>query len=92
VLVTDGAIAEAIGELARRTGVFAEPAGAAAYAGLLEARDNGSIKRDERVILLVTGTGLKDLGAARRRLPPIEAIPADLDAVTAAIRKTEGRV
>ncbi len=75
VLVSDGAIVEAIGRLARTTGVFAEPAAAASLAGLDAALEEGLVSRDERVVLLATGTGLKDVAAAARavRLPaPVE--------------------
>src|SRR5260221_422322 len=42
---------------------FAEPSGAACYAGLLRLLEEGSIARDERVVLLVTGSGLKSIDA-----------------------------
>jgi len=61
VTVTDAEILAAEKELARLTGVFAEPSGAASYAGLLRLLDEGRIARDERVVLLVTGSGLKSI-------------------------------
>jgi threonine synthase len=72
VLVEDEAILDAIARLGRTAGVFAEPAAAAALAGLLQGLEEGVVGRDERVVLLVTGTGLKDVAAAARRvnLPP----------------------
>jgi len=86
VLVSDDAILDAIGELARATGVFAEPAAAAALAGLLAALDEGIVARDERVALLVTGSGLKDIAAAGRRIripspvfPELQAVERLLD-------------
>src|SRR2546423_2796353 len=63
VTVTDAEILAAEKELARLTGVFAEPSGAASYAGLLRLLDEGRIARDERVVLLVTGSGLKSIDA-----------------------------
>ena len=77
VLVSDEAILDAIGRLARSTGVFAEPAAAAALAGLLVALEEGLVERHERVVLLVTGTGLKDVAAAARRVsipPPVSPV------------------
>jgi threonine synthase len=74
VIVSDDAIIEAIALLARTTGVFAEPAAAAALAGLLVALEEGMVMLSERVALLVTGTGLKDVPTAMRsvtRPPPI---------------------
>ncbi len=78
--VTDGEILAAIPELAAGAGIFAEPAAAAAYAGLRVAIDRGLVHHDERVVVLSTGTGLKDVpaamravaaaGRAPRRVPP----------------------
>jgi threonine synthase len=67
ILVSDEAILDAIALLARTAGVFAEPAAAAGLAGLLAALEEGIVGRHERVVLLVTGTGLKDIPAAARR-------------------------
>ena len=71
--VTDAEILAAIPSLARRSGVFAEPAGAAAYAGLVRGVEAGVIDRHEEVVLLVTGSGLKDVPAAARAVerPPV---------------------
>ena len=66
VKVSDEEIVAAIPALARETGVFAEPAAAAAYAGFVRACESGAIKSDERVLLMLTGNGLKDVDAARR--------------------------
>lgn len=59
VAVSDDALLRAIGTLAHAGGIIAEPAGAAAFAGLEPALAGGLIARDERVIVHVTGTGLK---------------------------------
>jgi threonine synthase len=61
--VSDEEILFAEKELARLTGVFAEPSGAASYAGLLRLLAEGKISRDEKVVLLVTGSGLKSIDA-----------------------------
>jgi threonine synthase len=63
ITVSDEEILAAEKALARLTGVFAEPSGAASYAGLLRLLDHGKIARDERVVLLVTGSGLKSIDA-----------------------------
>jgi threonine synthase len=76
VKVTDDQIIAAIPKLARETGVFAEPAAAAAYAGLLKMLDNGAIKSDERVLVMLTGNGLKDIDSVRRALTqPLHVSP-----------------
>jgi threonine synthase len=85
VIASDAAIVAAIGTLARTAGVFAEPAAAASLAGLLVALDEGLVDRDERVVLLVTGTGLKDVPAAARGVSIPPPIAPDLDAVERAL-------
>jgi threonine synthase len=74
VSVSDTQILDAIPALAQGCGVFAEPAAAAAYAGLVEALDQGLVQRDERVVILSTGSGLKDVASVMRAVdkePPI---------------------
>jgi len=66
VRVDDEAILAAIPTLAQGCGVFAEPAAAAAYAGLVEAVEEGLVDADERVVVLSTGSGLKDVASAMR--------------------------
>lgn len=87
VAVSDEAILRAIGSLASRAGVLAEPAAAASYAGLQAAIDEGLVRRDDTTVLLVTGTGLKTPqhlmpGPGARQF----AIGADLDEVESALR------
>ncbi len=69
--VSDEEILAAIPALARGCGVFAEPAGAAAYAGLLKAVDEGLVHPEERVVVLVTGNGLKDVTSAMKSVEQI---------------------
>lgn len=59
VAVEDAALLRAIDLLARSAGLLAEPAGAAATAGLAAAAAAGLVRPGERVVALVTGTGLK---------------------------------
>jgi threonine synthase len=66
VCITDDEILEAIPALARATGVFAEPAGAAAYAGLVKAVEMSLVDPEERIVVLNTGSGLKDIKSAMK--------------------------
>jgi threonine synthase len=59
VAVGDGLLLGAVATLARRAGVGAEPAGAAALAGLEPAIEAGLAARPETVVLLVTGREVK---------------------------------
>ncbi len=86
VSVTDEEILSAIPWLASRTGVFAEPAAAAALAGLKSGLETGLVNQAESVVLLITGTGLKDVPAAARAVtrpgpvePTLEAVGARLE-------------
>lgn len=66
VTVSDEEILAAIPALARGSGVFAEPAGAAAWAGLVRAVGAGLVGSSDRVVVISTGSGLKDVASARR--------------------------
>jgi threonine synthase len=59
VAVSDGEIVESMREMARTEGLDACPEGAATLAGLRKLLAEGSVRRDERVVLFNTGTGLK---------------------------------
>lgn len=57
VIVSDEEIIKAIPDLAKKTGVFAEPAGAATWAGVKKAAMEGMLKPDESVVVINTGSG-----------------------------------
>jgi threonine synthase len=61
--VTDDEVIAAIGLLARTEGIFAETAGGVTIATLAKLAASGAIRRDERVVALVTGHGLKTVEA-----------------------------
>jgi len=84
--VSDEAILEAIPVLARGSGVFAEPAGAAAYAGLAEAVSRGLVGSDDRVLVLSTGSGLKDVASAMRAVTAAQTEPMRIRPNLAALR------
>lgn len=81
VAVEDSQISEAINLLGRTTGVFAEPAAAASIAGLCKLVSMGTIKSDEKVVALITGSGLKDVPAAMRTFEMPKAIAPELKEV-----------
>ncbi len=80
VIVKDEQIYAAIAELGQ-VGVFAEPAGATAYAGLVEAIAQGSVAADDPVLVLNTGSGLKDVKAAMQSVSQAPIIAPTLEAV-----------
>jgi threonine synthase len=86
VSVADDAIVNAIPRFARLTGVFAEPAAAASFAGAQRAVQLGLIHKEDRVAIICTGNGLKDIsrahesvGAGLRVQPTIEAVKKTLN-------------
>lgn len=89
VTVSDDAILAAGVVLARLTGVFAEPAAAASLAGLEAARAEDLVGRDERVVLMVTGSGLKDVAAAARSVRLPDPVPPTLDAIAERVQSSK---
>jgi threonine synthase len=83
ITVSDDEILAAISNLARATGVFAEPAAAASYAGFVKLSDAGAIRETDTVLLMITGSGLKDIESARRAVSEPLRVPPDLDEFTA---------
>lgn len=59
--VSDDEITQASAILSRNTGIFAEPAATTAYAGMLAQKNTGKIKPNSKCVVLLTGSGLKDL-------------------------------
>jgi threonine synthase len=83
--VTDREILAAYRLLARREGVFVEPASAASVAGLLHAADAGTLDSGLRVVCTVTGHGLKDPDWAIAGAPRPRTIAADAGAAAEAL-------
>jgi len=80
VTVPDAAILDAIAFLARRTGVFAEPAGAAALAGLRRLAGTGDLAGKSAAVM-ITGNGLKDVASAKRAVGEPIVIEPSLRAI-----------
>jgi threonine synthase len=78
IQVSDDEILQAIVTLARRTGIFAEPAAATAYAGIRHWVARHPEARNMRGVCLITGNGLKDVDAAAGLLGTALEVPPDL--------------
>jgi threonine synthase len=87
VSVTDEEILAAVPVLARDAGVFAEPAGAAPYAGLVKVVSSGAVASDERVVVLATGNGLKDVGSAIQSVGQPIVVEPSFSAVKTVLEK-----
>jgi len=78
--VPDDEIIQSIGEIGP-SGIFAEPAGAAAYAGLKKALREGKIGPEDPVLVINTGSGLKDVRAALKSVGEAPVIEPTLSAL-----------
>ena len=76
--VSDGEVVEGIRLLARTEGIFAETAGGVTVASLKRLADEGVVTPDERVVLYITGLGLKTLDAVEAE--PTATIRPTIDA------------
>ena len=79
--VTDKQILEASKKLAENTGIFAEPAASTAFAGLLSYVDQNKIEDNTNNLVLLTGSGLKDLKSVNELLDIPESVKPDADSL-----------
>jgi threonine synthase len=87
IAISDKEILEAIKYLGSKQGIFAEPAGSTAFAGMVKALEEGKISRKEKVVVLVTGNGLKDVESAKKAGGEVLVINPNLKAVKEAMRE-----
>ena len=87
-MVSDAQILEAYTLLARKEGVFVEPASAASVAGLLKLIKNGYFKghthyakRTSRIVCILTGHGLKDPDRAIKTVKEPKIVKSELNAI-----------
>jgi len=92
ITVTDEEILDAMRVLARRAAVFAEPAGATGYAGLVKAARQGLVGSGDRVVVVVTGNGLKDVRSAMQAAGEARRIEPNLTAVRAALETEKATI
>lgn len=79
VLVSDEEILQASLKLARSTGIFAEPAAAAAMAGFLKWHNQNLIPDGSSSLVLITGSGLKDLESVKNIIKMPGSISCNID-------------
>jgi threonine synthase len=85
ITVSDEAILAAIARLGKE-GIFAEPAASTAFAGLQKAKESGLILSDDPVLVMSTGSGLKDVKAAQQAVQSAPIIEPTLRALEAAMK------
>ena len=90
IRVSDDDILDAVPAMAGGAGVFAEPAGAAAYAGLIAAVDRGLVSPSDEVVVLSTGSGLKDVASAMKAVTAAGTKPMYIDPTLDALKEALG--
>ncbi len=76
--VSDKQILEASSVLAKNTGIFSEPAAATAFAGFLAYKNEGKLAGGSKNVVLLTGSGLKDIKTVSEHLQMPAAIEPQL--------------
>lgn len=79
IAVSDGEILAAMPELARKSGVFGEPAGVTGFAGFKRMAEGGKLSADERIAVVVTGNGLKDIEGAKKAVGKAVTCAPDIE-------------
>jgi threonine synthase len=90
VRVDDDALDAWLLELARIEGIWAEPAAVAPFAAIERLRRDGTITAHDRVVALVTASGMKDTEATEALLPPPPIVTGGLDEMLRALQDTYG--
>ena len=88
VTASDAQIMQAVALTGRLTGIFAEPAAAAAVAGIGVARQQGLLHAKSDVVAMITGNGLKDIQGALRAVGQPYDVPPSIEAVVRIVEKT----
>jgi threonine synthase len=83
--VTDDEILETQRQIVQLEGIFCEPASAAGVAGVRKLVAASRIGRDETVVCVLTGHGLKDPDAVQAEEGSLVPIPPELDAIRSAM-------
>lgn len=87
VSVSDAEISRHLLLLARLEGIFAEPSGVAALAGLTTMIEQGVIDKSETVVVPITGAGFKDLDHAEKLTGTTPTISPDVGSLVDALDK-----
>jgi threonine synthase len=85
--VTDEEILQAMRILAQRTGVFGEPAGVTSFAGIMKLKELGMLSGKDKVVSIVSGSGLKDIKSAAKAIGKAASIEPDIAEVRRIIKE-----
>ncbi|MCD4818198.1 MAG: threonine synthase [Candidatus Cloacimonetes bacterium] len=81
ITVSDEEIIKASKILSENTGLFSEPAAATAFAGLIKYNELGRIEEKSKNVVLLTGSGLKDLNSVKEIIKIPEAIEPSIESL-----------
>jgi threonine synthase len=90
IAVDDDALIHWVAKLAKAEGLWAEPSSVAPFVAIDILRRQGTIREQERVVALVTASGLKDMVPIERALPPAPVVSGGLDDVLRALHENYG--
>lgn len=90
--VSDEEIIETIKYLASNSGIFGEPAGVTGFAGVRKLKKLGLINREDLIVAVVTGSGLKDLKTAQMATPKAHNVSTDIDDLVELMNKVQNKV
>lgn len=77
--VSDDDIINASVELSKNTGLFSEPAATTAFAGMLNYMNANKLENNSKNVVLLTGSGLKDLKSVQSAISIPDSIEAKID-------------
>ena len=83
--VTDEEILNAYRLVAAKEGIFVEPSSAAGIAGLIKKQAEGKLPRGKKIVITVTGNGLKDVGHILDHASAPIVVPVDIKAAAQAM-------
>ena len=83
--MTDDEIVGAYKLISRLEGIFAEPASAAAVAGVIKMVNAGRLEADATIVCVLTGSGLKDPDTAIARAAGVLETEATIESVESAL-------
>ena len=89
ITVSDEEILSAMRDLGKTMGIFGEPAGVAATAGIIKGIETGVIGGSESVTTIVTGNGLKDTANGMKAAGDPLRMPPDMEAFMAAVKDNQ---
>ena len=74
-------------EIARLEGIWVEPSSAATVAAVAKLVNAGILSKDDSVICVLTGSGLKDTEAAKKITPSLLEVERDAEAILRALKR-----